>query len=360
MILGLMGFVGGIPAAIISPFAGVLADRTNPHRIIVTTQILSTLQAFLLAALVYFNQVNVWVIVALVCALGIINGVDTPVRQMFVGRLLSRKEDISSAVACNSMVYDAARILGPALGGFVLARYTEGPSFIVNGLSHSIVIALFLSIRLPSQLVQTKKESVRETLIQGVRYAIGVGEVRSILILSACISFAGIGYMVLMPIMAADVLKGGPNALGLLFSSVGVGAIIGGLFFSIPRSIAKHVQLICVGASLYGIGLLVFSQSRLIVLSALALSVAGFGIMVMMTACNTILITITDADKHGRVMSLFTLSYLGTAPLGSLCTGFLANQIGAPITITCNAILCLLAAGWFYSRIHYFKNLSVH
>jgi predicted MFS family arabinose efflux permease len=359
MILGLMGFVAGFPAAIISIFAGVFADRHNPHRIIIATQTLSTLQALLLAGLVFLNHVTVAAMVALVCLLGFINGVDTPVRQMLVARLVNRKEDISSAVASNSIVYDLARIFGPAIGGFILASYTEAYSFVVNGFTHAVVVGLFLSIRLPPHISTARAEPVLETFVEGVRYAFKFREVRAIIILSACISFAGSTYMVLMPVVAATTLKGGPNMLGFLMGSVGVGAIIGGLFFSFRFRTEWVAPLIAIGASLFGLGLFAFSRSSRPIISLLALVVVGWGIMVMMASCNTALLTFTDEQKHGRVLSLFSLSYLTMSPVGALCTGYVANKLGTLTTITVGAIISLLAAAWFSTHIPRLRQILI-
>jgi predicted MFS family arabinose efflux permease len=357
MVLGFMGFVAGVPAAFMAPFAGVMADRNNPYWIVLATETSSMLQALLLATLVYFNQISISGIIVLVFILGIINGIDTPVRQMFVARLVNHKKDIGNAVACNSIVYDLARMLGPALGGLILVRYSEGLSFLFNGVSHAFVVTLYLFIRLPPQPLREESGGVVDTLVEGVRYAISFRGVWAILILSACLSFGGSSYMTLMPVMSATVLKGGPSVLGFLLGSVGVGAIVGGLYFSFRQDLAGLAQLTVLNAGFFGLGLLIFSQSHLIALSLIALCVAGFGIMVMMASCSTILLTIIDMDKQGRVLSLFTLSFLSTAPLGSLCTGALADKWGASLTIMASALLCLLAALWFWYQTSYLERL---
>ena len=351
MILGVMGFVSGLPAALISPLGGVMADRMPPHRVVVATQILAALQAFALALLVYLQRVDVPAIVALVCLQGIINGIDTPVRQMFVGRLVDHPQDIGSAVASNSIVYDAARLIGPAFGGFLLAHFAEGPAFFTNGICHAVVVGLFLRIRLPAPSIEPVREGVVETLCEGVRHAMSHGGIRVILLLSACVSFAGSGYMVLTPLMAADVLQGGPESLGYLMSAVGAGAIAGALLFSVRFGASGHARLIGLGALLFGISLVVFSQSRVLVVSVGALSVAGFGIMVMMAACNTLLFRLTEAKLHGRILSLFTLSFLGSAPLGSLCAGYVADRVGAPATIGAGGFLAVAAALLFSTQL---------
>jgi MFS family permease len=357
VILGLVGFAGGLPAALVAPFAGVLADRSNPQRIVVAAQILAVLPALLLALLVYIERTDVAAIIVLVCVIGIVSGIDMPVQQMFVARLVNRKDDVGSAVALNSVAYDGARVLGPAVGGIIVASYSEGFAFLANGLCHVLVVAIFLVIRLQPGHVGARDESVVQTLVHGMRYAMTFQPVLAILLLSGCVSFAGSAYMVLMPVMAATVLDGGPYALGFLLGSISVGAIAGGLYLSTRRDVAGFAELICIGASLFGFGLLAFSQSTMLYLSAATLCVAGFGIMMMMASCNTILLTITDASKHGRILSLFTLSFLAMAPLGAVCSGVLASKISAQATIAASAVLCLLSALAFSSQVASVKRL---
>jgi predicted MFS family arabinose efflux permease len=351
VLLGLMGLAGGLPAALMTPFAGVLADRGDPRRLLLSAQALAALLALLLAVLVLLGRLHGAGILALVCVQGIVSGVDRPVRQMFMARLVARREDLGSALATSSMVYDAARLLGPALGGLVLARFREGPAFGLNALAQALGLALLLAIRPPPRPAPAAPGAgVAAALAQGLRYAGGSPPVRSILLLSAGISFAGIGYLVLMPVMATDVLRGGPHTLGLLLSAVGAGAMAGGVLLGLRPGLAGRPRLVSGGAGLFGLALLVFSLSRWLGLSVLALGAAGLGIMAMMTGSGTILLTRADPDQHGRVMSLFTLSYLGAAPLGSLGAGLLGRRIGAPATIAASAVLCLAAAAWFASR----------
>jgi len=360
MVLGVMAFVGSVPAAVVSPLAGVFADRTNPLRIATITQFLYMVQAFLLAALAYCNRIDGWEVISLICLLGFLNGVDMPMRQILIPQLLHRRQEIGNGVALNAMVYDGTRMLGPLLGGLIVAHFAEGPSFIANGLGHFVVLLLFLSIRLSPQPIAGKQGTVLQDLSLGVRYAAGFWAVRSIFLLSACVSFAGSAYMVLLPIVAEDVLGGGARGLGLLMSSIGVGAVSGGVYFSLRRNTAGQATLIGIGAGIFGTGLFLLSLSHALLAASMAMGLVGFGIMIMMAACNTTLIEITEAGKQGRVLSLFTLSYLAVAPIGSLCMGFLASHIGAAQTIALSSVLCLLAALQFSFRAPHIENLLAH
>jgi MFS family permease len=349
-ILGIAGFLATLPAAIAVPFAGASADRSNPRSIIVRTQIAWTLVGLALALSAIFGRVNVVVLLVSMSILGTISGVDTPVRQMFVARLVDSKEELGSGVSFHSLVYDGTRMLGPALGGFLLARISESPVFLANGLCHALALVMLLSIRLPSRPGVAASERLPRTLAEGLGYAAHVRPVLAILLLSAVIGFAGSSYMVLLPVMAS-VLSGGPNTLGLLWSAVGLGAVAGGLVMSGRRGVAGFAELIVAGVTLFAAGIFVFSLSRLLGVSLLALGIAGFGLTLMVVSCNTVLLTITDPERHGRVLGLFTLSYMAAAPAGNLYIGFLASRTSAPTAIAAGGVISLLAAAAFLFQI---------
>jgi MFS family permease len=253
-------------------------------------------------------------------------------------------------MAAGSLAYDAAGLLGPALGGWFVARASEGPAFAANGLAQLIVLALFLSIRLPPSAPSPPREPVVASLREGTRLVARIPAARSVLLVSAGLSFAGIGHMVLLPLVASEVLHGGPTLFGLLQASSAVGSILGGLYFGSRRDGSRHVRLVGAGAVLYGLGLLAFALSRRPELSALGLCSAGFGIALVMTGGSTLLLATTPPALHGRVMGLFALSYLAPAPLGCLATGMAADVLGPSLTLAVSAGLCLLLASWFLLR----------
>jgi MFS family permease len=348
--LGLVGFVGELPGVAVAAFAGVIADRVNPQRIVLVTQTLAMVQAFLLAALVFTGHINVAGILILSCALGLVNGLDVPARQVFLLQLLDREDDLPNAVALNSFVLDSARLIGSALAGALIATYGEAICFLANGASYIAVIAALLAMRLSPPAMAPHPENVVAALARGLRFAFGFAPIRTVLLVVAFVAFAGAPYTVLMPVMASTVLGGGPYTMGILMASTGLGALVGAFYLGSWRTTLGLDRLIPLGASLFGGGLILFALSRSLGLSALCLVIAGFGIMIFMASSNSILLAIAPADKRGRVMSLFTLSFMATVPVGSLYTGALASSIGAAPTIVIGGGLCVIAALGFLWR----------
>jgi MFS family permease len=348
VVLGVVAFAAGIPAAVVTPLAGTIADRANLQRILIATQALAASQAFALAFVLYIGEADIGLIIALVFVSGIVSGIETPMQPITLSRLVAGKEVLTSAIGLNATCYDAARILGPALGGLLLVRYSEALVFFTNGLLHLSALVLFSFLRLEPVVSVARQERISAALLEGLRYAFNLRAILAILLLSASVSFSGSAYMVLLPVMAERELNGGPHVLGLLTGAIGVGAIAGGLLLSMRNGNAKLIELICLGASLFGFGMLGFSVSHVLGYSVLAMSVIGIGVMMIMACCSTLLLVITDASVQGRVIGLYTLSFLGIAPIGSLCTGFLAKWLSAPTTIAASGIVCLIAALLFF------------
>lgn len=348
VVLGLYGFAAELPGLVVVLLAGVLADRFNPRRILLITQTLAMLQAFLLGVLVHGNHIHVSAIFAVGCFLGFVNGFDVPARQVLLSRLVGNPSDTRSAVALYSLTLDAARIVGPALAGSVIAAWGESACFLINGLSYVVVICALLALRIRPPQNLPSKSAVLHSLWQGMRYVAHKRVLCAIILLVAWVSFAASSVVVTMPFMAANALNGGPLTLGLLWAATGIGAIVGAtLFFGIRYEGSRLPQLMGGGAALYGLGIIGFSQSASLVLSVFALAAAGLGIMIMMGTGNTILLSDADEDKRGRVMSLFTLSFMGTVPLGSFGAGFLARSFGAPATLALAGSACLFGAAIF-------------
>lgn len=355
-ILGVAGFFIGLPAALVVLFAGVFADRGNPRRIVVATQLAWALLALVLALLVFLDITNVIAVMVPICILGIINGVDTPARQILAAHLANSQDQLASAFSFNSLSYDAARMLGPVLAGFVVAKSSESPVFLANALAHTLAMILLLSVQVQPEAIVVASQHNSRTTVENLQYAAHFRPVRSIILLSAVIGLAGSSYMVLLPVMAT-VLRGGPHTLGLLWSALGLGAIAGGLLLSTRRGVAGMAELIVIAVALFGAGILMFSLSRSLYLSLPALGIAGLGLMLMMASCNTVLLTITGSERHGRVLSLFTLAYMTTAPLGSLYIGFLASKTSAPMAVAVSGGISLLTAAVFLSQIPLLRQL---
>ncbi len=351
LLLGVVGFAGQIPTFLLAPFAGVVVDRWNRHRILVVTQILAMLQSFLLAALALTGVIAVWHVVILSIVQGIINAFDTPARQSFVVEMVENREDLSNAIALNSSMVNAARLLGPSAAGILIAAVGEGLCFLLDGISYLAVIASLLAMRVAPKAAVTSQLRVLQEMREGIRYAIGFAPIRAVLLLLALISLMGMPYTVLMPVFATDILHGGAHALGFLMAASGMGALVGAVFLAARKNVRGLGKIMSRSATLFGLGLIAFSLSRRYELSLFLLSMIGFGMMVQTAASNTVLQTVVDDDKRGRVMSFYTMALLGMAPFGSLFAGAFAGKIGAPMTIMIGGIACVLGAMVFTRKL---------
>jgi MFS family permease len=342
LLLGITGFAGQIPVLLLGPFAGVYSDRWHRHRIIVATQTLSMLQAFLVWILTIAGVITVWQLIALSLFLGCVNAFDMPTRQAFMTEMLDTSEDLANAIAINSSMVNGARLIGPSIAGLVISVVGEATCFLLNGLSFLGVIAALLAMKIPRRSHEGVPKSVLHGLTEGFRYAFGFPPVRALLLLVALIGLVGMPYAVLMPIFADQVLHGDARTYGLLVGSSGVGALAGSLYLASRRTVLGLGRWIAAMSGLFGIGLIAFSFSTNVPLSMAFLVVMGFAVIVQLAACNTILQTIVEERQRGRVMSLYTTAFLGMSPLGSLFAGSIASAIGAPRTLQIGGSIVLL------------------
>jgi MFS family permease len=348
LLLGVVGFAGQIPSFILAPFAGVLVDRWNRHRLLVVTQVLSLLQSLALALLALTGVIQIRHIIWLSVLQGLINAFDMPARQAFVVEMVERREDLPNAIALNSSMVNATRLLGPSLGGVVIAAVGEGWCFLIDAVSYVAVVASLLAMRVTPRMTEPVKEAnMLRQLREGFTYAARFAPIRKVLMLLALVSLVGMPYTVLMPVFADEVLRGGPNTLGLLMAASGVGALAGAMFLAARKSVLGLGTLIPLTAAAFGAGLMAFSFSRVLWLSLALMVVTGLGFMVQMAASNTVLQTIVEEDKRGRVMSFYTMAFMGTAPFGSLLAGSVAERIGAPHTLLFGGLGCIAGALWF-------------
>jgi MFS family permease len=351
-LLGVVSFSGQIPISIVAPFAGVIADKLNRHKILFVTQTLAMIQALVLAILVMTDRILSWHIIALSIFLGIINGFDMPTRQAFVYEMVDIEEDLPNAIALNSMIFNGARLIGPSVAGLVIELLGESACFFLNAASFLAVLVSLALIR-----ISPKKDFTRHNgpvftgLKDGLSYAFGSVPIRTILLLLAIVSLFTMPYAVLMPVFAKDILHGGPRTLGFLMGAVGIGAIVGAVFLASRKSIQGIDKIMILAVGILGSSIILFSFSRLLTFSLFMMLLTGVGLMVQMASANTILQSIVDVDKRGRVMSLYTMSFMGMAPFGSLLAGFIASSIGAPHTILISGIFCLFAAAIFSRKL---------
>ncbi len=350
-LLGVVGFAGQFPTFVVSPFAGVLSDRWNRHRTLILTQSLSMVQALMLAGLVLTGAVAVWHIILLSLLLGCVNALDIPTRQSFVIHMIEDKKDLGNAIALNSAMFNAARFVGPSMAGILIALVGEGLCFLLNGLSYLAVIAALLSMKLPPAAPVRTGANMLQELAEGFRYAYGFKPIRFILLLLALTSFMGVPYAVLMPAFARDILHGGPHTLGFLMSAAGVGAFLGALYLASRTSVLGLGKIIPLSAGIFGLGLIAFAVSRILWVSLFLMLFVGLGIMIHVASCNTLLQTLVEDGKRGRVMSFFAVAFLGMAPLGSLMAGSVAGLIGITATMAIGGVCCIAGAFFFAGKL---------
>lgn len=347
VLLGVVAFAGHIPAFLLAPVAGVFVDRWDRRRVLIITQALAMVQSLAMAGLIFTNQVTIDWIIGLSIAQGLINGFDLPARQAFVVDLVDRQEDLSNAIALNSSLFNGARLIGPSVAGLVIASAGEGVCFLIDGLSYLPALAAFLAMRLPRAPGRAPMRPLLHELREGARYALKSPPIMAILSLTALVSFVGFPYTVLLPVFTRDILQGGPQTLGFLMAASGLGALTGALYLASRKSVVGLGRLIVISAVLFGFSLLAFSHSRWLWLSLALMFGVGFGMLTQMGAGNTILQTVVEEDKRGRIMSFYAMAFMGMATCGSLLAGYLATHIGAPDTLIAGGICCLLGAGWF-------------
>ena len=354
-LLGLVSFAGQIPILFLGPFAGVWVDRLNRHRVLLVTQTLSMLQSFALAALALAKIITVNEVILLNLFQGAVNAFDMPARQAFVIEMVEDTEDLGNAIALNSSLVNAARLIGPSVAGLVIALVGEGYCFLIDGISYLAVIASLLAMIVTVR--QHAHGSVLSELREGWSYIRGFRPIWWILLLLALISLVGMPYTTLMPIFAGRILHGGAHTLGFLMAAAGVGALIGAVKLAARRSVLGLGRVIPMTAAGFGASLIAFSFSRHQWLSMLLLVVTGFCFMQQMASSNTILQTIVEDKKRGRVMSFYSMAFQGVAPFGSLMAGAAASRIGAPLTLMIGGAICVAGAALFASQLPVLRRL---
>jgi len=351
-LLGVVGFASQFPSFVLTPFAGIFVDRWNRHRLLVGTQAASMIISLVLAGLTLSNTISIhWLIIVSVCS-GIVNAFDMPGRQAFVVLLVEDKRDLGNAIALNSSMFNAARLVGPSIAGTIIALSNEGWCYLIDGVSYMAVIVALLAMRITHQ--QTPASSHASPIQQfreGFSYAYQSRAIRSIILLVGLICLIGVPYSVMMPVFAAEVLGGGAHTLGFLMTAIGGGALIGALWLASRRTTMGLTRNIAGAGAIFSCGLAAFALSKVLWLSLALLVVTGFGFIAMVASGNTLLQTIVDDSKRGRVISLFLMAYFGTTPLGSLAAGALSARIGAPVTTAACGLLCLVGVAWFATQL---------
>lgn len=354
VLLGTVGFASQFPNLVLVPFGGVLSDRWNRRRTLLVTQFLSLLQSFALAILTLTGTIHIAPIIALSLLQGIVNAIDSPTRQAFVPEIVGKPENLTNAIALNSSMFNGARLLGPAIGGVLLANVGAGYCFLLDGISYFAVLLALLAMRLkPSTRTVSRSPlslpTIARHLQEGFNYAFGFAPVRSLLIMIAVVSFLGVNFVVILPIFASEILRGNAGTLGLMMAASGVGSLIAALWLSLRKGIQGLGRLATIAPIVYGMGAIAFALSRSLPLSVFLLAVIGFGSLLQSASANTIIQTLVPDEMRGRVMSIYIMSFLGTMSLGNLFQGTLVSFIGAPATVIVSGIVCV-AIAIFYAR----------
>lgn len=351
LLLGVVGFAGQIPTFLVAPFAGVWVDRLDRQRVLLVTQVLAMLQSLALAVLTLSGHINIQEIIVLSACQGLINAFDMPGRQAFLVQMVEDKRDLGNAIALNSSMVNMARLVGPSLAGGVIALFGTGYCFLIDGLSYSAVIASLFMMRLKPVPTVHSVAPMFQQLKEGWAYVARSTPIRKILSLFAIINLMGWPFTVLMPVFALKILHGGPHTLGFLLGAVGVGALSSAYSLAVRPNVRGLLKMIPISSGLFGIALIIFGFSRVLWLSLFILLFCGFGMMQQMAASNTIIQTIVEEDKRGRVMSYYTAAFVGMAPFGSLLAGTLAHSIGAQKTVIASGVCCIGGALWFTTQL---------
>jgi len=357
-LLGLVSFAGQIPTFLLAPLAGVVTDKFSRYRVLLITQVISLLQALILALLSLAGVIQIWHIVVLSIALGCVNAFDVPSRQSFVVEMVEKKEHLGNAIALNSMMFNGARLIGPSIAGLILATAGEGICFLINAVSYIFVVVSLLSMKIQKKEIIRKSGNVLNDMKEGFRYTFGFAPIKHLLILLGIVSLMGSSYQVLMPVFAKEILHGNSSTFGFLMGAAGVGALAGAIFLASRETLIKLGRIIPAASAMFGAGLVVLSFTKYFSVSLLLMIIIGLGLMLQTASSNTILQTITDDDKRGRVMSFYTIAIMGTAPFGSLLAGSLAKVTGTPHTILIGGICCIAGAFLFYKKLPELKKIA--
>jgi MFS family permease len=351
LLLGVVGFSSQIPAFLLAPFAGVAADRYNRRRILIATQVLAMIQAFILAGLVISGNIAVWHIIILSVFIGMIGSFEIPLRHAFVVEMIGKRQDLNNAIALNASLFNAARLIGPSAAGVLIALFGEGICFLLNAISYIAVLITLIAIKVPQRHNPVSRKHVFQELKDGFIYAFNSMPIKATLFMLALISLMGVPYQVLMPIFARDIFHAGPVALGYLMGVSGLGALAGVIYLAARKSSAGLGRIIALSSVVFGAGIMAFGLSKTMLLSLPVIFIIGFAMMVQMAAGNIVLQTAVEEDKRGRIMSLYTMAFMGTMPLGSLMAGVLAERIGAPNTLLLGGMCCIIGGAVFAGKL---------
>ncbi|MBL7972367.1 MAG: MFS transporter [Prolixibacteraceae bacterium] len=346
-LLGLVGFTSQIPTFILAPFTGVLTDRYNRLRIMITAQVFFMLQALCIAFLVLFNLVDVWHIIVLSLIFGVISAFDAPARQSLVIDLIDKPEDLGNAIALNSAIFNGGRLVGPAIAGITIAAVGEGICFLINALSFVAVITALLRIKIPLKKASVRSANFKKSFTEGFHYTFQSVPIRTFILLLASLSLVGLPFVVLLPAYAKEILHGDSDTLGYLMSSLGAGALTGSFYMAARKSVLGLGKIISVSIVVLGVSIALASFSGKIDFSLVVFFFGGLSMILSLSSINTMLQTITDEDKRGRVMSFYAMALMGITPIGNLLAGTVAEGIGITNALLISGLITVFSGIWF-------------
>jgi MFS family permease len=349
-LLGVIGFASQVPIAFLSPVGGILADRFDRLTLLKLTQTLASLQSLGLAALAYSGWMNSSWLIGMSLVQGVINGIDMPVRQALVISFVERREHVGNAIALNSAIFNLARLIGPAVAGFIIHYVGASGCYLVDGISYFAVIISLLCMRIDAPPSRRRRHPLTE-MREGFNYAWGFRPIRAILVSSGLTAFVGFSYAILTPVFAKDVFGGDARTLGYLMAATGIGAVGAGAYLSMRTSIKGMGNVIALGGMIMGTGLVSFAVSKLFPLSLLFLMITGFGAVLVMAGSNTVLQTIVEEDKRGRIMALFTMAVMGSMPFGNLLIGWIAKTFSTQIALSISGVVVFIVAIAFFRQL---------
>lgn len=349
--LGVIAFLGQIPALFLTPFAGVFADRLNRRKVLIVTQTIPMFLAFTTGTLILTNVIEVWHIAVIALISGVVIAFDNPFRHAFLLEMIGDKDLLQNSIALNSTLFNSARFIGPMIGGFLIAWVGEAMCFIINGISAIGVVSSLLVMRVAPTNLNREHGSVVSDLVEGAKYAFNSQPIRILLLLVVTMGFFGLPFQVFMPIFAKDILGGGAQLLGFLTGAFGAGALTGAVYLASQKGLRTLPKLIFITSIFFSLGLFSLSLSTNIILSLVMLYIAGFGMIVQFASSNTLIQTIVDDNKRGRVMALYGMSFLGITPLGSLLLGSISESVGVQLTLMVSSLICLVTGIIFYPKV---------
>ena len=350
-LLGLVGFTTHIPSFIVSPFAGVITDRFNRLKIMKLAQVFFMLHALTMAILVLTNTIEIWHIITLSIVFGIINAFDTPARQSLVIDLIDNPKDLGNAIALNSAIFNAGRLVGPAIAGITIAVVGEGICFLLNALSFVAVIAALMQIKIPVKQISIHPGNFKKSFTEGFHYTFHSMPIRTLITMLAILSLIGLPVVVLLPAYAKEILHGSADTLGYLMAALGAGALCGALYMASRKTVLGLGRIISLSIGVYGLALALASFSQVTWVSMTIFFFTGLTMVLSLSSINTMLQTIADEDKRGRVMSFYAMALMGTTPIGNLLSGTLASGIGIPYTLLISGTITVLSAAWLWLNL---------